>query len=211
MTTTITVWADVRCPWCWMGHRRLRSVLDRLDHEVVVEHRSFLLEPAGPEGAFRTVREAALTSWGMDERAWEALRSRVATAARIQGLDIDMDGALSVDSRPVHRLLKYATARGVNAHDAWDDAFAAHLGANDDLTDPAALRRLAAGWRIGGEQVDALLAGDDLRAEVEADHRAAVERQITSVPSFVIGDRVLGGHRSEEELFALLNAGETVR
>jgi predicted DsbA family dithiol-disulfide isomerase len=21
----ITVWADIRCPWCWMGHRRLRT------------------------------------------------------------------------------------------------------------------------------------------------------------------------------------------
>ncbi|OLT24440.1 thioredoxin [Nocardiopsis sp. CNR-923] len=194
-----------------MGHRRLRSVLDRLDHEVAVERRSFLLEPAGPERAFRTVREAALTSWGLDESAWEALRSRVATTARIQGMAIDVDRALNVDSRPAHRLLKYATARGADAHQVWDDAFAAHLGANDDLTDPAVLRRLAAGWGIAGEEVDALLAGDDLRAEVESDHRAAVERGITSVPAFVAKDRVLGGHRSEEELFALLGAGAAVR
>ncbi|MCK9870754.1 DsbA family protein [Nocardiopsis dassonvillei] len=211
MTTTITVWADVRCPWCWMGHRRLRSALGRLDRETVVEHRSFLLEPAGPEGAFLTVREAALTSWGMDEREWEAVRSRVATAAGAQGLTIDMDGARSVDSRPVHRLLKYATARGVDAHRAWDDAFAAHLAANDDLTDPVALRRLAAGWGIRGAEVDGLLAGEDLLAEVEADHRAAVVLGIKSIPTFVSGDRALSGHRSEDELVAFLGAGEDVR
>ncbi len=58
MTTTITVWADIRCPWRWMGHRRLRSALNRLGRKAVVEHRSFLLEPAGPEGAFLGAGEA---------------------------------------------------------------------------------------------------------------------------------------------------------
>jgi predicted DsbA family dithiol-disulfide isomerase len=39
--TMVTVWSDIRCPWCWMGHRRLAAAFVaevEADHRAAVEH-----------------------------------------------------------------------------------------------------------------------------------------------------------------------------
>lgn len=201
--STIDVWADIRCPWCWMGHRRLMSLVEGTD--VVVRHRSFLLEPGGPEGEHTTVREAALTSWGMDAQGWEELRGRVESAGVRAGLAIEMAGVRAIDSRPGHRLLKFAESRGVDAHLAWDRVFAAHLRHHEDLEDPEVLRRLGGEWGVDAGELDDLLDGDAFASEVEADHRVAVELGVRSVPSFVHAGQVLSGYRETHELAALFD------
>ncbi|MGW5879112.1 DsbA family oxidoreductase [Nocardiopsis terrae] len=211
--TTVTVWADVRCPWCWMGHRQLAAAVRRLgaDRGVTVVRRSYLLEPTGPDGPALTVREAALTSWGMDRAGWEAMRERVAAAARRDGLAIDMDGVRNVDSRPVHRLLKMAEARGADPDRAWDLAFSALLERHEDVADPAVLRRLGAAFGLDPAEVDGLSDSDGFAEQVGADHRAAVEHGVRSVPAFLHGDRVLSGRRDAGELAAFLSGEGVVR
>lgn len=209
--TTITVWADIRCPWCWMGHRRLGAALERVEREVTVVRRSFLLEPAGPDAPDRTVRGAALNSWGMSEAEWEATRRRVADAGREDGLEIEMDGVRSIDSRPAHRLIKLAITRGIDPDRTWDRLFTAHLGQREDLEDPGTLLRIGTELGLGGAEVDALLSSDEFVAGVEADHRAAGEHGVTSIPTFVHEGRALGGARSTDELVAFLSGAEAVR
>lgn len=209
--TTITVWADIRCPWCWMGHRRLEAALARAGQKVDVVRRSFLLEPAGPDAPDRTVRGAALNSWGMSEADWEATRLRVATAGREDGLEIDMAGVRSIDSRPAHRLIKLAISRGGNPDHVWDRLFSAHLEHREDLEDPGTLRRIGAGLGLDGAEVDTLLSSDTFTSDVEADHRAAVEHGVSSVPAFVHEGRALTGARSTDELVAFLTGAEAVR
>ena len=209
--TTITVWADIRCPWCWMGHRRLAAALERVGREVTVVHRSFLLEPAGPDAPDRTVRGAALNSWGMSEAQWEATRSRVAKGGREDGLEIEMDGVRSIDSRPAHRLIKFAISSGIAPEGAWERLFSAHLGQREDLEDPGTLRRIGTELGLDGDAVDALLGSEEFTAEVEADHRAAVEQGIGSIPAFVYEGRTLSGARSADELVEFLSGAEAVR
>lgn len=208
--TMITVWADIRCPWCWMGHRRLGAALERVGREVPVVRRSFLLEPAGPDAPDRTVRGAALNSWGMSEAQWEATRRRVADASREDGLEIDMDGVRSIDSRPAHRLIKLAIARGIDPDRTWERLFAAHLEHREDLEEPRTLHRIGTELGLDGAEVDALLNSDEFLAEVEADHRAAVEHGVSSIPTFVHDGRALSGARSVEELVAFLSGAEAV-
>ncbi|MFC0862822.1 DsbA family protein [Sphaerimonospora cavernae] len=38
---TVDMWADVRCPWCWVGLRRLRRAIAHVGQDVRVRHRSF--------------------------------------------------------------------------------------------------------------------------------------------------------------------------
>ncbi|MEU3017414.1 MULTISPECIES: DsbA family oxidoreductase [unclassified Nocardiopsis] len=209
--SVITMWGDIRCPWCWIGRRRLTAALERVGGEVTVVHRSFLLEPEGPRSRDRTVRGAALNSWGLSPQRWEATRLRVAEAGRADGLSIDMDGVLSIDSRPAHRLVKLAVARGVAPDRAWDRAFSGHLERREDLADPVTLRGIGTELGLDGSEVDSLLGSDRYADEVEDDHRAAVARGIGTIPSLVHGDRVLSGARSVDELVDFLTGVEAVR
>ena len=106
--------------------------------------RSFLLEPAGPDHPAWTVREAALTSWGMDAAGWEALCDRAEASGRAEVLVIGLDGVRNLDSRAAHHLIKLATARGIDPARAWDRSFSALLEHHEDLANPVALRRLGA-------------------------------------------------------------------
>ena len=40
----IEIYADVVCPWCWIGKRRLEQALERYDGEVSIRYRPFQLD-----------------------------------------------------------------------------------------------------------------------------------------------------------------------
>ena len=48
----VDVWADITCPWCYIGLARFRTALREFRHrdEIEVAYRSFELDPAQPTG-----------------------------------------------------------------------------------------------------------------------------------------------------------------
>ncbi|MEG9227610.1 DsbA family oxidoreductase [Aeromicrobium sp. Sec7.5] len=212
---TVQVWADVRCPWCWIGHRRMaeaQKVLlgsNRPVPEVV--RRAFLLEPKGPPVSGITVREAALGDWGMSRSDWEVSGDRIESAGRAEGLEIRMDTARIFDSRTVHRLLKLAAVTDdVGVESAWETIFDLHFRRNADLGQAAVL--VAAGVEIGLDQaaVEHMLAGAEFVSEVDADLREAQRLGVRSVPTVLAADTMLSGSRSVEDLVTVLAAATEV-
>lgn len=212
---SVQVWADVRCPWCWIGHRRLaeaRGVFRRDDRDMpAVVHRAFLLEPAGPQTSGITVREAALGEWGMSAGDWEASRDRIEAAGDAEGLEIRMDTARIFDSRDAHRLLKMAAdAEGVDVERAWDTVFDLHFRRNVDLGDAAVLMDAAVEIGLEPTAVEELMAGGGYRAQVEHDHEEARRLGIRSVPTVVASGDHLSGSRSVSEIVRLLAGANVV-
>ncbi|WP_037714818.1 MULTISPECIES: DsbA family protein [Actinomycetes] len=197
-TTTLQVWADVLCPWCWMGHRRLAQAIAESGVPARIEHRSFLLGPEGPGPERRRIAETATAEWGMSPAEWGRRRDRIEQAGRAQGLTIRMDTAWALDSRPAHRVLKLAAARGLDETAAWEAMFAAHLRDNLDLAEWSVLANLKTG--LERDEVLALGDNEEYAAEVLADHEEGQSRGIRSVPTVGHGDRLLAGARSVEEL-----------
>ncbi|MFE3176468.1 DsbA family protein [Amycolatopsis sp. NPDC059090] len=197
-TTTLRVWADVLCPWCWMGHRRLAQAIAESGVPARVEHRSFLLAPEGPGPRRRRIGEVAAVEWGISETEWERRRDRIEQTGRADGLTIRMDTAWALDSRPAHRVLKLAAARGLAETVAWEAMFAAHLRDNLDLADWNVLADLKTG--LQRDEVLALGENEDYAAEVLADHEEGRSLGIRSVPTIVHGDRLFAGASSVQEL-----------
>lgn len=214
MTTadrTVHVWADIRCPWCWMGHRRLGEA-----HHAVggppIERRAFLLEPDGPTTKGISVYEAATTEWGMTEEQWKASRDRIEAASQVEGLEIRVGTARTFDSRDAHRVLKLATASGCDPGAAWDAAFDAHFRRNLDLGDHDVLSTLGAEMGLDERDCRRMLDSARFVDEVRSDQEEAQRRGIGRVPTVVSGSMVLSGHREVDELERLLtNAKAAVR
>lgn len=207
MSVTVEVWSDIRCPWCWLGHRQLAKAIERSGVEVHVHHRSFLLEPSGTTESRRPVRQLAVESWGMTPQQWDQRRDHIHSFGQELGLHIHMDSALAIDSRNAHRLIKWAVAGGVPPLTMWDLAFASHLEHNDYLEDPEALRSLATRAGLTAEEAEQFLASDALSHEVMEDHRRAKTLGIRGIPTFRVGERMLSGHHSVEALRELLTSG----
>ncbi|MDV8023581.1 DsbA family protein [Rhodococcus sp. IEGM 1330] len=189
LTTTITNWADIRCPWCWIGHRQLVRALGRLEAGTRVEYRSFLLEPAGPTRSGMTVREAALSSWGFDEARWAAHSRKIVAGGTSESLIINIDTALVVDSRNAHRLLKLVADRQLNTFEAWDALYSRHFEFNDNIADWIVLRSVGEQVGLAGGDITTLVETDEYSAAVDDDIRDAAALGISSIPT-VLADSV---------------------
>jgi predicted DsbA family dithiol-disulfide isomerase len=63
----IDVWADITCPWCYIGMARFGTALREFEHrdEVGVAYRSFELDPSQPAGQTRPVLDMLAGKYGL--------------------------------------------------------------------------------------------------------------------------------------------------
>ena len=212
----VDVWADVRCPWCWIGLWRLGDAVRQTNRLVsggiTVRHRSFLLEPDGPATPGRPLAEVAVRDWGMAPEQWRAKSEAIRAAGELEGLEIHPGSALTFDSRPVHRLLKAATTMGDTPPALlWEAAFDAHFRRNADLSRRSGLLALARELSFSSGVAHQLLAGSDFSDEVTADLELGRLSRITSVPTVLVDGRRLAGNTPTRELARALRDVEAVR
>jgi len=103
----LDVWADIACPWCYLGHARLEAVLEEkaaAGEVVQVRHRPFELNPGLPP-------EGVPMAGFLEDRfgSTDALRdaqARIAAMGRELGLAYDFDSVgKAPNSRLAHHLL----------------------------------------------------------------------------------------------------------
>ncbi|WP_017595342.1 DsbA family oxidoreductase [Nocardiopsis potens] len=208
--TTLDVWVDIVCPWCWIGTRNLTAALDRLPgaDRVEVRWRAFELRPGGPERPGLRLAEVMRTEWGFDEEQAAAVVTRVKAGGRAVGLDLDPENVRPFDTFDAHRLVRLASEHGA-AGPVLERLFHAYhvdhaeLGGRDALTalaaeaglDPAATEEM---WRTGAH-------ADGVRR----DRELAVEAGVTGVPSYrVNGGKAVSGALGPDELLSLLREAE---
>lgn len=209
----VDVWTDVRCPWCWMGLRRLYRAVAELEGKVQVRHRSFLLEPDGPVSPGLTTARVATSEWGLTLQRWQSKSQRIRAEGRKEGLEINVDSALMFDSTPVHRILKYATSSvWIDTEAAWDEAFATHFTRNENLADLSVLREMASGWGLSDEEIECALSDERLGNEIAQDVSDAHNLGVNSVPTIVSADgRHLAGSVSTDDIGNFLSLGASER
>jgi predicted DsbA family dithiol-disulfide isomerase len=178
----IDVYADVVCPWCYLGEKRLEKAL-RERPELAVERRwrPFALEKFGGEEGMR--------------RAF----THVTEAGRPDGVRFDFDRVASAPNTvDAHRLILHAAERGKEWPMA-DALFRGCFAEGRDLNDPEALTAMAADAGLDPDGVRAFLAGDSGTQDVWERQQVAAGLGIGGVPFYVIDDRsaVSGGQPAE--------------
>ena len=185
----IEIWSDVVCPWCYIGKRRLERALAEFEGagEVEIAWRSFQLNPGMPPGRAVPTMDYLATRFGPQAKA---IVARVAELGRAEGLDLDFDAALSVNTMDAHRALHLAADQGM-AGAAEERLMHAHFKEGADLSDPETLAGLLAETGVPADRVRAVLAGTDYADAVQADVEQAYAFGATGVPFFVL-DRTYG-------------------
>jgi predicted DsbA family dithiol-disulfide isomerase len=206
-TTTIEVWVDIVCSWCYVGKRHLETALAGLPEGAVdVRWRSFELDPAIPADAGSADEELArrrsLTL--AEARAMHAETERMGEEL---GIRFDFSRARRGNTFDAHRVLHMGQAEG-RGQETVDRLLAAYFAEGEPIGDRAALARVAAGAGLHEEAVAAMLAGDRYTADVRADERTAAELGINAVPFFVFDRRLAlaGAHPPETIAEALAQA-----
>ncbi|RDI21520.1 DsbA family oxidoreductase [Lentzea flaviverrucosa] len=202
----VEFWADVICPWCYIGKARFDKALAGFEHraEVTVVHRAFELDP-NKEGV-ESVQAMLAAKFG--PRAAE-MEDSVAQLARDEGLEYRLDREVG-NTFDVHRLLHLAGERGVQA-EVLDAVLHANFGQARSLFTPESLTEIATEAGLDAADVKTVLEDPAVYAdEVRADEQRAREIGVSGVPFVVVAGRLAVAGAQPAELFgrALTQAWE---
>lgn len=204
----IEIYADVLCPWCYIGTRRLAAALAKLTDpdRLEIVWRSYELAPAEGRIPGPTAAEA-MTGWWGDQAPARIARIQALGAA--EGVELNLHLARPVNTFDAHRLCHLAADHG-RADQMMERLLRAYHTDGLNVADPEVLQRLGGEADLDGVKVRAVLAGDDYAAEVRADRRRATEHGVTGVPSLVIdGGPPVSGVQPVAELHRLLERSPT--
>ncbi|MCL7459261.1 DsbA family oxidoreductase [Micromonospora sp. MSM11] len=202
----IEIYADVVCPWCYIGKRRLEQALESYDGEVTVRYRPFQLDPS-PVAQPRPLVEAMAAKFGGPDRVRQMFGQVTEVAAQV-GLRLDFDRAVAANTFDAHRLVAWATERG-RAAEMVDALYHAHFTDGVDVGSRDALAGLATGVGLDATEARRFLDSDERVAELSDELTTARQIGVTSVPTFVLAGRyaVTGAQEPETLLAALAEVG----
>ncbi|GIH77172.1 DSBA oxidoreductase [Planobispora longispora] len=205
----VEIYADVLCPWCYIGKRRLAAALETVTDRdrVQLVWRSYELAPGEGRTPGPTAAEA-MTGWWGDQAAARVTRIRSLGAA--EGLELNLHLARPVNTFDAHRLCHLAADRG-RGDQMMERLLRAYHTEGLNVADPQVLRLLGGETGLADDEVHAVLAGDGYADAVRADRRRAIECGVTGVPSLVIdGARPVPGVQSPAALRELLEPGRVL-
>ncbi|WP_342151801.1 DsbA family protein [Methylorubrum sp. SB2] len=195
---SIEFFHDVLCGWCFVMSPRLRRLVQ--DFPVEIKHRCFVLQDSRERmsevfGSMPAAKEIILGHWVQ------------CAAADDQPGRIDVEGMRAQPFEYPHGLPGALACKaaeilgGQAAHwDAFDRIQAAHLTENRNVGDEAVLEACAAAVGLDAAAFRAAVRRPETRAQVEADRRRARILGIRSIPSLVVGERVLPATSNEAAL-----------
>lgn len=183
---SVDIWADISCPWCYIGRRAFEAGLKAFEYAdmVRVTYRSYVLNPDAPLDFDGSARDFLLRHKGVSAGQVEQMVAKVRQRAAEVGLVYDIDKLRIANMKKAHEVLHFAKVHGLQLElvERLFTAFFAEgrdLGNYDDLADLAA--------DVGLDRDDALTAlnSGEFVAAVNADIEQADEHGITSVPFYL--------------------------
>lgn len=205
----VEMWADIMCPWCYIGKARLDRALAAVDrrHEVETVWRSFELRPQQPRVPGATLGEMMRRRFSLSTDRTSDLFERIRALGAEEGLDIRLDGLRPVNSFDAQRLIHRAAGSGLAGRLA-DRLFRGYFTEHLNVADHAVLLRLATDAGLDPATVRKVLGSDAHAADVRRDERQAGERGVTSVPAVFVEEVPVGeGVPTVAELTDALKAG----
>ena len=189
----IEVWADVVCPWCYIGKRRLQAALAErgLSDQVEVVHRAFQLDPTASTITEPTIDHLAV-KYGVSRDEALAMMANVTQVAAAEGLDYHLDLCMTGNTRDAHRLALWAQEQDPAIADQLLEAmYSAYFEQGRGVFSTDDLVALAAVVGLDADAAREMLAGTAYLDQVVQDQVLARTFGANGVPFFVI-DRAYG-------------------
>ncbi|MFC8800384.1 DsbA family oxidoreductase [Promicromonospora sp. NPDC057138] len=192
----IEMWADLGCPWCYVGKHRLQAAIaqrpDADRFEIVM--RSFELDPGAPTEPEKNETSYIRTHGGTAAHVHQAER-QMQVIARKEGLEYTPD-RMNANTFDLHRVVQYANEQGRGSEffsTVQDGFFTGVL----DIHAPDALAWVAELVGLDGRRVREILASDEYADRVRADRDEATRLGAGGVP-FVVVDRKVGARGAQK-------------
>jgi predicted DsbA family dithiol-disulfide isomerase len=201
--------ADVVCPWCYLGWRRLEHALEmRPDVQAQIVWRPYQLDPSIPEEG--TDRKAYMAAKFRDPERMKAMGEALRDAAAEEGLDLKLaDIPISPNTNAAHRLIRWAQGQGLQEK-VLEGVLRAYFTDLKDIGDPVVLADIAEANGMDRMTVLKLLSEGADKDTIGREHMMAVQAGVTGVPFMIFGGKVaaVGAEAPERLVMAIDKALE---
>jgi predicted DsbA family dithiol-disulfide isomerase len=208
---SVDIVSDVMCPWCIIGWLKFRKVIDhfagRLDFRV--QWHPFELNPDMPaEG--EDAAEHVMRKYGISAEQSRANSGRLASIAGELGFAFNRGPDFRMrNSFDAHRLLTWAGALEEPEQDGPTGVqtdlklalFKAHFTDNRDVGDAQVLADVAASVGLDRDRAAAILGSGEFGEMVRTEEAYWADRNITGVPAFILGGRMLIPGAQDPDVF----------
>ncbi|WP_369059908.1 DsbA family oxidoreductase [Caulobacter sp. 73W] len=200
MPLAIDFIADVVCPWCYLGWKRLEQALAlRPDVEAAITWRPYQLDPSLPEEGVD--RAAYMAAKFPDKSRLQAVHDELVRQAAECGVSMNFS---IIDKAPntngAQRLIRWAGGAGVQAKVA-QAVMAAYFTDGRDIGDPIVLADIGEQAGMDRLTVLKLLSEGADRKIVAHEHQMAVRAGVNGVPFMIFGGKVaISGAESAEHI-----------
>lgn len=208
---SVDIVSDVMCPWCIIGWLKFETVMahfaDRLDFRV--QWHPFELNPdMPPEG--EAAAEHVMRKYGITAEQSRANSGKMAGVAADLGFAFNRGSGFRMrNSFDAHRLLAWAgaleepeQAAATGVQTALKLAlFTAHFTDNRDVSDHVVLADVAASVGLDGARAQSILASGEFGEMVRTEEAYWADQNITGVPAFILGGRMLIPGAQDPEVF----------
>ena len=187
----IDVWADLVCPWCFIGKQRLQRALDSLhDAHVTIVHRAFLLDPSASSHCEPTVDHLA-AKYGVSREQALAIMENVTEVAAQDGLDYHLERTLTGNTRDAHRFVLWVQDTAPElTQPLLTDLYSAYFERGERIFSIDDLVPFAQKQGLDVSAMRAVLESRDYLEAVAHDQATARELGAGGVPFFVFNDAV---------------------
>jgi len=206
----IVYWSDYACPYCYIGEKRLESVLKdmKIDDMVNLKMKSFELNPnASSKVESKTDVRFAL-KYGMSIEGARRQIDQISKLGRDEGIDFRYADTLYTNMLDAHRLTKLAESKGKDVDKVIYLLFDAYFTKNLVLSDRSVLIKIGKEVGLEEKEIIEMLDSDQFTDEVRKDESEAYKMGVQGVPFFVINDkfRIYGCQSKNGMKKVLMNA-----
>ncbi len=201
----IDIVADLACPWCYIGKRRLeRAIALRPDLPVAVRWRPFQLNPELPPDGLPY--EPYLRLKFGSGRSAARIHATLAAIGEREGIAFAFERIRRMpNTLSAHRLVQWAAAEQ-RADIVAEALLRGYFTQGLDIGDLDTLAAVAAAGGLDEAAARAHFAGDAGLSEVLAEERRVRHIGIDAVPCFIIaGDYALAGAQEPEMFLPLFD------
>jgi predicted DsbA family dithiol-disulfide isomerase len=197
-TLQVDVIADLICPWCYLGKRRLDAALAAVRGPSVVAWFPFQLNPTMPaEGV--PFEEYLARKFGNPEKLQPGLEMLVETG-KAEGIDFRFDLISRVpNTLNAHRLMSMAERTGTDTSGLAEKILRGFFSQGLDISDGDVLAELGAQAGLDRHEILQMLEEETSKAIVLSQEAQVRGSGVTGVPDFLVNKRlfVVGAQRSE--------------
>jgi len=185
----VDIIADLVCPWCYLGKRRLDDALLAVRGPSSVNWYPFQLNPAMPVGGM-DVEEYLAMKFGNPEELKPAL-DKLTEAGKSEGIEFNFDKVSRIpNTLNAHRLMRLAETEQVSAPDLAEEFLSGFFESGLDIGDRQVLSELAIRHGLEYKDINKTLDNDLSRSIVLSQEAQARQGGVTGVPNFLLNRRL---------------------